>query len=161
VLVEAARTTIVLMFILANASLFAHVLASQERAPAMALAIAGLEPWVPLVAASAVVLLLGQLMEPAAMVMVAAPLFPIAMAAGLDPSHLGVVMVVSAEIAMMAPPAGLGLFMTAGITGGTRLAAIKAALPWLGILLLFLALLIAFPRIATFLPDLVYGPRAQ
>ena len=158
VLVETARTTIVLMFIFVNASLFAHVLASQEIAPAMVQAISGLEPRVLLVAVSAVLLLVGQLMEPAAMVMVAAPLFPIAMATGVDPIHLGIVMVVSVEIAMMAPPAGLSLFMTTGITGVTRPAAINAALPWLGILLLFLALLIAFPQIATFLPDLAYGP---
>jgi C4-dicarboxylate transporter, DctM subunit len=161
VLLEAARTTIVLMFIFVNATLFADVLASQDLPTAMARAIAGAEPWVLLATASVLLLLVGQLMEPAAMVMVAAPLFPIALALGVDPIHLGVVMVVNVEIALMMPPAGLGLFMTAGITGVGRLAAIRAALPWLGILLLFLALLIAFPPLATFLPDLVYGPQVH
>ncbi len=161
VLLEAARTTIVLLFILVNATLFADVLASQDIPRAMAPAIAGVEPWVLLAAMSVLLLLVGQLIEPAAMVMVAAPLFPIALMLGLDPIHLGVVIVVSVEIALMVPPAGLGLFMTAGITAASRLAAIKAALPWLGILLLFLALLIAFPPLATFLPDLVYGPQVH
>jgi C4-dicarboxylate transporter DctM subunit len=125
----------------------------------LVMAIAGLEPWLLLAAVSVVLLLLGQLMEPAAMVMVAAPLFPIAMAAGVDPIHLGIVVVVSVEIAMMVPPAGLGLFVATGITALRGPAAIRAALPWLGVLLLLVALLIAFPRIATFLPDVVYGPR--
>jgi C4-dicarboxylate transporter DctM subunit len=159
VLIEAARTTIVLLFIFVNASLFAHVLARQEMAADLVMAIAGLEPWLLLAAVSVVLLLLGQLMEPAAMVMVAAPLFPIAMAVGVDPIHLGIVVVVSVEIAMMVPPAGLGLFVATGITALRGPAAIRAALPWLGVLLLLVALLIAVPRIATFLPDVVYGPR--
>jgi C4-dicarboxylate transporter DctM subunit len=127
VLLEAARTTTVLLFIFVNAILFADVLVGHSTA--LPAAIAGQQPWVLLAAASVVLLLVGQLMEPAATVMVAAPLFPIALAAGVDPIHLGMVMVVSVEIALMMPPAGLGLFMAAGLTGAGRLAAIRAALP--------------------------------
>lgn len=164
VLVEAARTTIALLFVFINAALFADVLASQQVPQAILRAVdgAGLESWVLLPGAGVILLLAGQLMEPAALVMVAAPtLFPIATTLGLDPVHLGALIVMTVEIALMAPPAGLSLFMAGAITGLGGAAATRAALPWLAILLLLLAALALVPQIATFLPDLIYGPQAR
>jgi C4-dicarboxylate transporter DctM subunit len=77
---------------------------------------------------------------------------------GIDPIHLGIIMVVNMEIGMITPPVGLNLFVTSGITGMSILEVLKAALPWLGILLLFLILVTYVPIISTFLPDLLYGP---
>ena len=57
-------------------------------------------------------------MEPSAIILILAPiLFPIAMQLGIDPIHLGIIMVVNMEIGMITPPVGLNLFVTAGITG--------------------------------------------
>jgi len=162
ILVEVARTTAVLMFVYMNASLFAHVLEDQQSARGIASVVSGLDSRVLLVATGAVLLLIGQVVEPAALVMVAAPILaPIAVTAGLDPVQLGVVMVVSVEIAMMTPPAGINLAVIAGMTRTGHLAAIGATLPWLGLLLLFLAALIAVPGLATLVPDLAYGPESS
>jgi C4-dicarboxylate transporter DctM subunit len=84
-------------------------------------------------------------------------LFPIAMQLGIDPVHLGIVMVVNMEIGLITPPVGLNLFVTSGITGMSVLEVVRAALPWLGILLLFLILITYVPAISTFLPNLLYG----
>ena len=87
-------------------------------------------------------------------------LFPIAMELGIDPIHLGIIMVVNMEIGLITPPVGLNLFVTSGITGMTILQVVKAALPWLCILLVFLGLVTYVPIISTFLPDLLYGPQS-
>jgi C4-dicarboxylate transporter DctM subunit len=160
VMVEAARTTIMLMFIIANAMLFAHVLTT-ERIPhtiTQMIVAAGLEPWAFLIVVNILLLIAGNFMEPSAILLIMAPiLFPIAMQLGIDPVHLGIIMVVNMEIGLITPPVGLNLFVTAGITNMTVLEVVRAALPWLGILLLFLILITYVPAISTFLPNLLYG----
>ena len=107
-------------------------------------------------------LIAGNFMEPSAIILIMAPiLFPIALQLGIDPIHLGIIMVVNMEIGMMTPPVGLNLFVTAGITNMSVLEVVRAALPWLGILFLFLILVTYIPIISTFLPDLLYGPLAR
>ena len=62
---------------------------------------------------------------------------------------------------LITPPVGLNLFVTSGITNMSVLEVVRAALPWLGILFLFLILVTYIPIISTFLPDLLYGPLAR
>jgi len=58
----------------------------------------------------------GQFMEPSGLLVIVASLvFPIAMQLGIDPIHLGIIMVVNMEIGMTTPPVGLNLFVTAGV----------------------------------------------
>jgi C4-dicarboxylate transporter DctM subunit len=160
VMVEAARTTIMLMFIIANAMLFAHVLTT-ERIPhtiTQMIVAAGLEPWAFLIVVNILLLIAGNFMEPSAILLIMAPiLFPIAMQLGIDPVHLGIIMVVNMEIGLITPPVGLNLFVTSGITKMTVLEVVRAALPWLCILLVFLILITYVPAISTFLPNLLYG----
>ena len=95
-------------------------------------------------------------MEPSAILLIMAPiLFPIALQLGIDPIHLGIIMVVNMEIGMLTPPVGLNLFVTAGITGNSIGWVIKAALPWLCILLFFLVCITYIPQISLFLPELI------
>jgi len=74
---------------------------------------------------------------------------------GIDPIHLGIIMVVNMEIGMLTPPVGLNLFVTAGITGNSIGWVIKAAVPWLSLLLLFLMLITYIPEISLFLPEYI------
>jgi C4-dicarboxylate transporter, DctM subunit len=162
VMIEAGRTTIMLMFIIANAMLFAHVLTTERIPHAITEAIvtAGLPSWAFLIVVNILLLIAGNFMEPSAILLIMAPiLFPIALQLKIDPIHLGIIMVVNMEIGMITPPVGLNLFVTSGITGMSILEVVKAALPWLGILLLFLILVTYVPIISTFLPDLLYGPQ--
>ena len=64
-------------------------------------------------------------------------------------------MVVNMEIGMITPPVGLNLFVTAGITGNSMVWVIRAALPWLGLLLIFLILITYIPQISLFLPEYI------
>ena len=160
VLLEAGRTSIMLMFIIANAFLFAHVLTTERIPQVIAETITswGLQSWTFLIVVNILLLIAGNFMEPSAIILILAPiLFPIGVELGINPIHLGVIMVVNMEIGMITPPVGLNLFVTSGITGMTILQVVRAALPWLMILLLFLVIVTYVPIISLFLPDYVFG----
>ncbi len=158
VMLDAAKVSIMLLFIIANAMLFAHVLTT-ERIPhhiAAFIVELGLSPWMFLIVVNILLLVAGNFMEPSAILLIMAPiLFPIAMQLGIDPVHLGIIMVVNMEIGMLTPPVGLNLFVTAGITGNTIGWVIKAVLPWLCLMLLFLAVITYIPQISLFLPEYI------
>ena len=155
---DASKVTIMLLFIIANAMLFAHVLTT-ERIPHQITEIIvhwGLPAWGFLIVVNILLLLAGNFMEPSAIVLIMAPiLFPIAMKLGIDPIHLGIIMVVNMEIGMITPPVGLNLFVLAGITGQNIVWAVRAAFPWLCVLLFFLVLVTYIPQISLFLPELI------
>ena len=160
VFLESAKTTVMLMFIVANALLFAHVLTT-ERIPqviAENILAMGMTPWMFLAVVNVILLIAGNFMEPTGIILILAPiLFPIATQLGIDPIHLGVIMVVNMEIGMVTPPVGLNLFVTAGVTGMNLVQVTKAALPWLTVLLVFLVIITYVPIISTGLPDLMFG----
>jgi len=153
-----AKTSIMLLFVIANAMLFAHVLTTERIPHGIAEAITswGLSPWQFLIVVNIVLLIAGNFMEPSAILLIMAPiLFPIATQLGIDPIHLGIIMVVNMEIGMITPPVGLNLFVTAGITGRSMTWVMAAALPWLAILLIFLAIVTYVPQLSLFLPELM------
>lgn len=156
VVLDAAKISIMLLFVIANAMLFAHVLTTERIPHQIAAAITGwgLSPWVFLLMVNVLLLMAGNFMEPSAILLIMAPiLLPIALRLGIDPIHLGIIMVVNMEIGMITPPVGLNLFVTAGITGRSILWVVRAALPWLLILLAFLAIVTYVPQVSLFLPE--------
>jgi len=158
IVLNGAKVSIMLLFIIANAMLFAHVLTT-ERIPhqiAETIVAWGLAPWAFLVVVNILLLAAGNFMEPSAILLIMAPiLFPIAMQLGIDPIHLGIIMVVNMEIGMLTPPVGLNLFVTAGITGESMGWVIKSVLPWMLLLLFFLILITYIPQISLFLPEFI------
>ena len=152
-----------LMFIIANAILFAHVLTT-ERIPqiiAENMLSYGLTPLMFLILVNIILLVAGNFMEPTAIILILAPIFfPLAIKLGIDPIHLGIIMVVNMEIGMITPPVGLNLFVTSGITGMSILSVVRAALPWLSVLFLFLMIVTYFPKISTIVPDTLMGKQS-
>jgi len=160
-LFEAGKLTIMLLFIIANALILKHVL-TEERLPQMiteAMLSAGLGPIAFLIVVNVLLLIGGQFMEPSGLLIIVAPLvFPIAIALGIDPIHLGIIMVVNMEIGMITPPVGLNLFVTAGVAQMSVSNVIKAALPWVGIMFMFLIIVTYVPAVSTWLPTMLMGP---
>ena len=160
-LFEAGKLTITLMFIIANALILKHVL-TDEQIPqqiAEAMLSAGFGKIVFLILVNVILLIGGQFMEPSGLIVIVAPLvFPIAIELGVDPIHLGIIMVVNMEIGMITPPVGLNLFVTSGVAGMPMMRVVKAALPFLGVLFLFLILITYVPFLSTWLPTLAMGP---
>ena len=161
VTMDATRTTVMLMFIIANALLFAHTL-SAERIPQLItewMLSVGFNWFTFLILLNVILLIGGQFMEPSGLLLIVAPVvFPIAMELGIDPIHLGIIMVVNMEIGMITPPIGLNLFVTSGITGMSLARVVKAAAPFVGVLFIFLILVTYVPWLSTALPTAVMGP---
>ena len=160
-LFEAGKLTVLLLFIIANALILKHVL-TDEQIPQMitqAMLSAGFGPIMFLIVVNVILLIGGQFMEPSGLLVIVAPLvFPIAIKLGIDPIHLGIIMVVNMEIGMITPPVGLNLFVTAGVAGMSVMNVVKAALPWVGIMFIFLILVTYIPIISTWLPISLMGP---
>lgn len=161
VFLESAKTTVMLMFIVGNALLFAHVLTT-ERIPqtiAEQILAIGMTPWMFLLVVNVILLIAGAFMEPTGIILILAPiLFPIAQHLGIDLIHLGVIMVVNMEIGMVTPPVGLNLFVTSSVANLSLTQTVKAAMPWLGVLMLFLIIITYVPSITLALPNAIFGP---
>ena len=158
VLLESGKLTIMLMFIIANAMLFAHVLTTEQIPQQITAWVVelGLQPWQFLLVVNIVLLVAGAFMEPSAIILILAPiLFPIAIQLGIDPIHLGIIMVVNMEIGLITPPVGLNLFVTSAVTGMPLTSVIKAAWPWLMLLLSFLMIITYIPAVSLGLPNLL------
>ncbi|SMM99104.1 TRAP-type C4-dicarboxylate transport system, large permease component [uncultured Candidatus Thioglobus sp.] len=157
---DSAKTSIMLMFIIINAMLFAFIL-TNERIPheiTQVIISFGLPVWGFLLIVNLILLIAGNFMEPSAILLIVAPiLFPIATQLGIDPIHLGIIMVVNMEIGMLTPPVGLNLFATSSITGMPLISIIKATMPWLLLMLGFLMLITFVPQISIYLPTLLMG----
>ncbi|EAU40674.1 C4-dicarboxylate transport protein [Fulvimarina pelagi HTCC2506] len=161
VMVDASKTTVMLMFIIVNALLFAHTLTA-ERIPDAITSLMldyGFNWFTFLIAVNVLLLLGGQFMEPSGLLLIVAPVvFPIAMELGIDPIHLGIIMVVNMEIGMITPPIGLNLFVTSGITGMSLVKVVKAAAPFVCVLFVFLILVTYVPVLSTLIPNALMGP---
>jgi C4-dicarboxylate transporter DctM subunit len=159
VLLDSGKVTVMLMFIVANALLFAHVLTT-ERIPqtiAEAIVHSGMPAWGFLLVVNLLLLVAGCFMEPTGITLILAPiLFPIAVRLGIDPVHLGIIMVVNLEIGMVTPPVGLNLFVASGITKMSITSVARAALPWSLVLLAFLMVVTYVPSITLWLPNLLF-----
>ena len=160
-LFDAGKLTVTLMFIIANALILKHVL-TDEQIPqqiSAAMLTAGFGPIMFLVIVNVILLIGGQFMEPSGLLVIVAPLvFPIAIELGIDPIHLGIIMVVNMEIGMITPPVGLNLFVTSGVASMPMMTVVRAALPFLAVLFVFLIMVTYIPELSTWLPTLMMGP---
>ena len=153
---EAVKTSLMLFFIIANAMLFAYVLTSQQIPQHMSQAVAqmNLAPWVFLIIVNIILLVAGAFMEPTAITLIMAPIFlPIAEGLGIDPIHLGIIMVVNMELGLLSPPVGLNLFVASSISGKSLGWVIKSVVPWFLLLIAFLALITYVPQITLWFPN--------
>ncbi len=160
-LFDAGKLTVTLLFVIANALILKHVLTDQQipQHIANAMLSAGFGQVMFLIVVNIILLIGGQFMEPSGLLVIVAPLvFPIAIELGIDPIHLGIIMVVNMEIGMITPPVGLNLFVTSGVAGMPMMSVVRAALPFLAVLFVFLILVTYVPWISTILPNTFMGP---
>jgi len=102
-------------------------------------------------------LILGCFLDGAAILVITLPIvFPVVRAVGIDPIWFGVIMVLFTEIAAITPPVGVNLFVMQGITKLPLERIVKGVIPYIFLLLLLEVILVMFPAIALFLPNLMY-----
>jgi tripartite ATP-independent transporter DctM subunit len=104
-------------------------------------------------------LILGMFMETLSMLLTTVPIvFPIVTAMGFDPVWFGILVTVLMEAALITPPIGVNLYVVHGIRlqGGPFNDVAYGALPFVVMMIVLVALLIAYPQIALWLPTQVY-----
>ena len=159
VMLESAKMTAMLLFIIACAMIFAHVL-TMERIPqniAEWLVARDMTWWMFLLMVNVILWFAGDFMEPSSIILILAPIFfPIAMELDIDPIHLGIVMTLNMEVGMITPPVGLNLYVASGLSGLSLEEVTKASLPWMAVMIVALILVTYIPGISLFLVHLLY-----
>ena len=159
VLLESAKMTAMLLFIIACAMIFAHVL-TMERIPqniAEWMVARDMSWWMFLLMVNVILWFAGDFMEPSSIILILAPIFfPIAMALKIDPIHLGIVMTLNMEVGMITPPVGLNLYVASGLSGLSLEEVTKASLPWMAVMIVALIMVTYIPWISLFLVNLLY-----
>jgi C4-dicarboxylate transporter DctM subunit len=155
VLLNAANMSAMLLYIITNAALFSFILTNENIPHALADWILAKDlGWVGfLLLANLLLLVAGNFMEPSSIILIMAPiLYPAAMALGINPVHLGILIDVNMEVGLCHPPVGLNLYVASGISklGITELT--KAVMPWLLTMLVFLVIVTYWPWLTLVLP---------
>jgi C4-dicarboxylate transporter DctM subunit len=158
VLLASANMSAMILYIVTNAVLFSFLMTHEQIPQAMTAWVtsSGIG-WIGfLLFVNILLLVAGNVMEPSSIVLITAPiLFPIAVALGIHPVHLGILMTVNMEIGLCHPPVGLNLYVASGIArmGITELTI--ATLPWLFTMLAFLVLVTFVPELSLWLPRML------
>jgi tripartite ATP-independent transporter DctM subunit len=160
--IESARETVracaSILFIVGTSELFAWVL-TVDRIPMIAAEfLLGLSsnPWVLLLIANVILLLVGTILEPLPAILLLTPIIaPGLMQAGVDPIHLGVVVVLNLMIGLLSPPVGMSLYMVSNVGRIPLERVIAGAIPFIGSLIVALAIVTFVPAFSTWLPSLV------
>lgn len=99
---------------------------------------------------------MGTFLEAISIILITVPiLMPIVELLHINPIHFAVVMVVNMELAMITPPVGLNLFVVSGIVKGRLEEAVRGVFPFLAMMVFILVMLVLFPGISLYLPDIM------
>ena len=159
VLIESARTTAMLFTLLIAATIFANFVNFTSMPGDLKDLItgSGLSPTMVIVAMMLIYVVLGTVMEELTMVLLTIPLFfPVITALGYDPIWFGVLIVMVVQIGLVSPPVGMNMFVLNALLPGVGLGAIyRGCWPFVLVLVVMLALLIAVPQLSLWLPSLM------
>ena len=149
-----------ILLIVAVAALFGWIL-SVEGVPQMLttwMLSISTNPLVLLLLVNVLLIVVGMFLDSTTAILVIAPIIakPL-VAAGVDPVHLGMVVVFNLMIGLLTPPMGLALFLVADIAKVTMKDVLKAMLPYYVPLLVTLLLITYVPAITTWIPRLAFG----
>jgi tripartite ATP-independent transporter DctM subunit len=159
VLVESARTSAMLFTIVIGASLFANFLNFTELPTALRDFVTQFDvhPIVVIVAICFVYVILGMAMESLSMMLLTVPIFfPLVTSLGFDPVWFGIIIVCVVEIGLISPPVGMNMFVLKSLLPEVSTGTVfRGVMPFMWADVARLAILVAFPAIALWLPSLM------
>jgi tripartite ATP-independent transporter DctM subunit len=156
---EAVRTSCMVLVIVAGATMFGHFLAVTGLPTQFAAWLSGLPvpPWVVIVMIIVFFLVAGCFVDALALILLTIPIFyPVIKELGFDTIWFGVIIVLVTQMGVITPPVGVNAYVVSGIDRSISLPTVfRGALPFLAALVVACALLIVFPQLATWLPQIV------
>jgi tripartite ATP-independent transporter DctM subunit len=160
VLRKSVISSAVIMFIIANAGLFAFMITRAGVPEAIGLWLKEVlqSPAMFLLGVNAALFLIGMFIETSAAIIVLAPILaPVALYFGVDPVHFGLIMVVNLALGMITPPFGVNLFAACTVARISLDRIIPHLVPFVTVVLACLMLITYVPEISLWLRDLVYA----
>ncbi len=154
----ATRLSCMILFILAGAAFLTKAMALTGIPAALAAAVtgAGLGPYGIIALLTVVYIILGTALDGVSMIVLTTSIVvPMVGAAGFDLVWFGIFIVLLVEIAEITPPVGFNLFVMQTMTGREQTAVARASLPFFLMLVLTVAICTVWPRVVTWLPDVV------
>jgi tripartite ATP-independent transporter DctM subunit len=157
-LVSTLDTTGMVFLLLLGAFTFSPFLALTTFPQALVDLMSGWSPWAVLAAILVFYFLSGLVFEPFILLVITAPLFlPLWLAAGFDMVWFGVVLMLIIVVGAVTPPVGLAVFVVGGMVPEVSISRIfKGVAPFIPAILVSCALVVVFPQIALFLPNLLH-----
>jgi C4-dicarboxylate transporter DctM subunit len=155
---RALNLTAVVLFLIGSVGVFQFLAANMYWPQTIAKTVTswGLTPLGFIFAYMFVLIILGMFVDGIAMVILTVPVvFPIAMALKIDPVHLAIMVTLNVEMGVVTPPVGLNLFAVSGTSKIPLPQVLKGTIPFFLGDLTVLLLVIFFPALATWLPDLL------
>jgi tripartite ATP-independent transporter DctM subunit len=155
---NSARMTASIGILIAAALVFNYVVTVENVPKTIAAILQGVQfsPLMFLVAVNVILLILGCFLEGTTIILIVVPvLLPTARALGIDPVHFGVVAVVNIMLGLITPPYGLLLFLMVKIAEVPLKDLVRDVMPFLGVMVIVLALITFFPGLVLYLPRLL------
>jgi len=152
---ESARTSAMLFMIIIGAGLFGHMLTKLRIPDAIVQLVIeyGVTPMVFMACMMVLLFILGLILESISIILITTPvILPVMTALGIDKVWYGVLLTINLELALISPPVGMNLIVIKSITKAPLVEIDKAAMPYLAMLILSIAIIMAFPQIALWLP---------
>ncbi|MEH7177978.1 TRAP transporter large permease [Neobacillus vireti] len=159
-LVEAAQQTAMIFVIVIGGYIFSYffTLTGIGQSLISTIAESGLSKWTVLFLVILFYIILGTVMEVIGSMILTLPLvFPLMVNLGFDPIWFGVIVVLLLEIGLVTPPVGINLYVTSKQTGVPDDKIWRGSIPFLGVLMLTIILMIIFPEIVLYLPNKMNG----
>ena len=157
----AMKTTAMLFFLLGCVGIFQSLAANQywpQELSQWALGL-GLNKYTFLFGYIIVGLILGCFLDGLAIIALTVPVvFPIGMTMGVDPLHLGILLVLVCQLGTITPPLGLNVYAVAGVAKMPVYDVLKATTPFFLVILVFLIIMVFTPGLTTWLPNVVVKP---
>ena len=157
---RAISSSAMLIVLMGIANIYSYIFAKEAVGDSIKEFLLGVssDPTVIVLLVIGIMLVIGCFMETvAAMVVILPVIYPIVMSLGVDPLVFGVLFSISTVVGGLTPPVGLYLFLSMNMTKAPFKSVIRYMYPVVGIVLLVMILILIFPAIATFMPDLLMG----
>ena len=158
-LLETAKLTAMIMFIIAASITFSQVLAISGAADGLLRFVGSIElsRVEVLIALIVILLFMGCFMEQVSIMLITIPFYvPIAQIYGIDLVWLGIMMLIAIELGLMSPPFGLLIYVMKGVAPDISIISIyRAAGPYIAMGIFVIGIILVFPQVATWLPPLL------
>lgn len=157
--IDTIKTTSAIMLIVAAAAIFAWILTANQTADALGSLLFGItdNKYLILLIMTVIILAIGCFMETIAAITILVPvLLPIAAKIGIDPVHLGIILILNLMIGLLTPPVGMVLYVLSQVSGVRFERCVTATMPFLVPLVIVLLVITLVPQFSMWLPTAIY-----